>query len=105
MSSHLNIYFAVAFSLENMYTFSNERRKKMKREKYQTFINKRIMEMPPGSVFVTSDFADIAPSSAINMSLSRLEASGSIRRILRGIYDKPRFSKLLNEPVDIIFAP
>ena len=71
----------------------------MKREKYQTFINKRIMEMPPGSVFVTSDFADIAPSSAINMSLSRLEASGSIRRILRGIYDKPRFSKLLNEPV------
>ena len=57
------------------------------------------MEMPPGSVFVTSDFADIAPSSAINMSLSRLEASGSIRRILRGIYDKPRFSKLLNEPV------
>lgn len=99
MSSHLNIYFAVAFSLENMYTFSNERRKKMKREKYQTFINKRIMEMPPGSVLVTSDFADIAPSSAINMSLSRLEASGSIRRILRGIYDKPRFSKLLNEPV------
>ena len=98
LSSHLNIYFAVAFSLENMYTFSNERRKKMKREKYQTFINKRIMEMP-GSVFVTSDFADIAPSSAINMSLSRLEASGSIRRILRGIYDKPRFSKLLNEPV------
>ena len=102
LSSHLNIYFAVAFSLENMYTFSNERRKKMKREKYQTFINKRIMEMPPGSVLVTSDFADIAPSSAINMSLSRLEASGSIRRILRGIYDKPRFSKLLNEPVDII---
>ena len=70
----------------------------MKRNKYQAFIDTRISEMQPGSVFVTSDFADIAPSAAINMSLSRLEASGSIRRILRGIYDKPRFSQLLNEP-------
>ncbi|MBO4788793.1 MAG: hypothetical protein J5531_07805 [Lachnospiraceae bacterium] len=69
----------------------------MKREKYQTLIDKRIEEMQPGSIFVTSDFADIAPYAAINMALSRLEDSGSIRRILRGIYDKPRFSKLLNE--------
>lgn len=71
----------------------------MKREKYQMFIDERIREMQPGSVFVTSDFADIAPFAAISMYLSRLEASGNIRRILRGIYDKPRFSKLLNEPV------
>ena len=69
------------------------------RERYQTLIKQRIAEMQPGSVFVTSDFADIAPTAAINMSLSRLEDSGSIRRIIRGIYDKPRFSKLLNEPV------
>ena len=69
------------------------------RERYQTIIKQRIAEMQPGSVFVTSDFADIAPTAAINMSLSRLEDSGSIRRIIRGIYDKPRFSKLLNEPV------
>ena len=69
------------------------------REKYQALIEQRIADMQPGSVFVTSDFADIAPTAAINMSLSRLEESGSIRRVLRGIYDKPRFSKLLNEPV------
>lgn len=69
------------------------------REKYQNLIEQRIAEMQPGSVFVTSDFADIASIAAINMSLSRLEDSGTIRRILRGVYDKPRFSKLLNEPV------
>ena len=69
------------------------------REKYQTLIEQRIAEMEPGNVFVTSDFADIAPTAAINMTLSRLEDSGSIRRILRGIYDKPRFSKLLKESV------
>ena len=50
------------------------------RERYQTLIKQRIAEMQPGSVFVTSDFADIAPTAAINMSLSRLEDSGSIRR-------------------------
>ena len=71
----------------------------MKREKYQALIDDRIDTLQPGSVFVTSDFADIAPTGAINMSLSRLADSGRIRRILRGIYDKPRFSKLLNEPV------
>ena len=71
----------------------------MKREKYQALIVERIEEMQTGSVFVTSDFADIAPTAAINMSLSRLVDLGKIRRILRGIYDKPRFSKLLNEPV------
>lgn len=71
----------------------------MKREKYQALIDDRIDTLQPGSVFVTSDFADIAPTGAINMSLSRLADSGRIRRILRGIYDKPRFSRLLNEPV------
>ena len=67
----------------------------MTREKYHALIDNRIMEMQPGSVFVTSDFADIAPTAAINMSLSRLEASGSIRRILRGIYDKYSVSDLV----------
>lgn len=71
----------------------------MERTKYQALIEQRIDEMKAGSIFVTSDFADIAPTAAINMSLSRLTASGKIRRILRGIYDKPRFSLLLNEPV------
>lgn len=71
----------------------------MVREKYQSLIENRISEMLPGSIFITSDFADIAPTAAINMALSRLDRSGVIRRIMRGIYDKPRFSKLLNEPV------
>ena len=71
----------------------------MTREKYQELIEERIDEMQPGNVFITSDFADIAPTAATNMSLSRLKKTGKIRRILRGIYDKPRFSLLLNEPV------
>lgn len=71
----------------------------MSREKYQAIIDKRIDKSQPGTVFITSDFADVAPTDAINMSLSRLEDTGKIRRLQRGIYDKPRFSKMLNEPV------
>ena len=71
----------------------------MTREKYQELIEERIDEMQPGNVFITSDLAEIAPTAATNMSLSRLKKIGKIRRILRGIYDKPRFSRLLNEPV------
>ena len=71
----------------------------MSRKKFQALIEERIDEMQLGSVFVTSDFVNIAPTAAINMSLSRLVNAGKIRRILRGIYDKPRFSKLLNESI------
>jgi hypothetical protein len=71
----------------------------MGRKKFQALIEERIDEMQLGSVFVTSDFVNIAPTAAINMSLSRLVNAGKIRRILRGIYDKPRFSKPLNESI------
>ena len=53
----------------------------MPREKYHALIDNRIREMKPGSVFVTSDFADMAPTAAINMSLS--EAYPNIRISLR----------------------
>ena len=89
----------VGFSLKMYILFLTNGGEKVTREKYQELIEERIDEMQPGNVFITSDFADIAPTAATNMSLSRLKKIGKIRRILRGIYDKPRFSRLLNEPV------
>ena len=71
----------------------------MVREKFQKMIENKIDCMEVGTVFIVSDFSDIAPVTAINMSLSRLTEENRIRRILRGIYDKPRYSKLLGEPV------
>ena len=40
----------------------------MAREKYQTLIHKRIAEMQPGSVFVTSDFADIVIKKPLKLN-------------------------------------
>lgn len=54
-----------------------------------------------GTIFVTSDFADIADATAVRQCLKRLTESGQLRRIRKGIYEKPRFSNLLNEYVAV----
>ena len=46
-----------------------------------------------------SDFADIADSETIRRNLNRLTKIGMLRRILKGVYEKPKYSKLLDEYV------
>ena len=60
-------------------------------------IKTKITYMPEGSAFVVSDFTDIAEYDNAKKCLLRLENQGFIRRVIRGIYDKPHFSALLNE--------
>jgi len=50
-----------------------------------------------GWAFSRNDFLDLAGDDAIRKVLSRLENKGTIRRVLRGVYDYPRISTLLNE--------
>jgi len=49
-----------------------------------------------GWVFSQRDFAQLASRGAIDIALHRLLAKGTIRRIMRGIYEYPRHSKLLD---------
>ncbi len=67
------------------------------REKYQSEIENRISGFDPGYAFSAIDFADIANTDPANKALSRMSENGSIRRIIKGIYDKPVYSKLLKE--------
>ena len=60
-------------------------------------IRKRIDSLPPRSVFVVSDFTDICDYQNAKKCLLRLQQDGLIRRVIRGIYDKPYFSPLLGE--------
>lgn len=60
-------------------------------------ITKRIDAAPFGSAFVTSDFTDLAEYETAKKTLARLEKKGVLRRVLRGVYDKPKFSTLLQE--------
>lgn len=69
----------------------------MERPKYNELILSRIESFEDGTVFIPSDFADIANISAVNMVLTRLTEENNIKRVMRGIYEKPRYSDLLKE--------
>lgn len=71
----------------------------MKRPDYLEQVKKRLQDTKEGSAFIPSDFFDIAEAVKINKCLDRLEETGDLRRVMRGIYVKPRFSELLNRDV------
>ena len=66
---------------------------------YMQEILERILSAEEGSVFSTSDFADIADTNTVRSALYRLIQDGILRRILNGVYEKPKYSKLLDEYV------
>ncbi len=53
--------------------------------------------MGRGWVFSQIDFAHLGSRSAIDLALHRLMRKGTIRRVLRGLYDYPRTSSLLGQ--------
>ena len=62
-------------------------------------IQNRIENAAEGTIFVNSDFTDIADPETVRRNLNRLTQAGVLRRILKGIYEKPKYSKLLDEYV------
>ena len=66
---------------------------------YAKEIQNRIGAAPDGTIFIVSDFSDVADSETIRRNLNRLVQAGTLRRILKGVFEKPKFSKLLGEYV------
>ena len=66
---------------------------------YTRQIQEQILYTEDGTVFATSDFAGIAEAATVRQSLNRLVQEGTLRRILNGIFEKPKYSKLLGEYV------
>lgn len=56
----------------------------------------RIYGNQRGWAFSKIDFLDLGNDADIRKALSGLAARGTIRRVLRGVYDYPRISKLLD---------
>lgn len=48
----------------------------------------------PAKVWTPADFADLGPREAVDKALQRMVKSGELRRIERGLYDKPKTNKL-----------
>ena len=62
----------------------------------QEMIIERISRSRFGA-FCIGDFLDLAGYDAIRKALDRMEDSGELRRIIRGIYDRPRFNVRFQE--------
>ncbi len=48
----------------------------------------------PGTVWTPVDFVDLGSRDAVDKALQRMAKSNDLRRIARGLYDKPRTNKL-----------
>ena len=68
-----------------------------KRPKYRLQIEERIAGYPYGTAFSASDFLDIADANSVSQALFRIEKEGGIRRVINGVYDKPAYSRLIQE--------
>jgi hypothetical protein len=71
----------------------------VKREIFFDKIKNIIETGTRGSVYVASDFANVAEIETVNRILSRLEDDGIIRRVMRGVYEYPEFNDFLHEYV------
>ena len=59
----------------------------------------RIRGTVRGWAFSPRDFLDLGERTTIDSALHRLVQQGQVRRVIRGIYDCPRSSKLLKRPL------
>lgn len=57
----------------------------------------RIKSGPASHVWTAADFLDLGNRDAVDKALQRLVASNDIRRIDRGLYDKPGFNRLTQQ--------
>lgn len=55
----------------------------------------RVHRWGPGRPFMPKDFLDIASRGSVDMALGALTREGLVRRIRRGLYDRPRVSESL----------
>lgn len=58
-------------------------------------IARQVQQSTPGTVFTPDVFALLGSRAAIDKALQRLVARGELRRLSRGLYDKPRHDELL----------
>jgi len=61
-------------------------------------ILERIGAGAPRGVWTAADFLDLAARDAVDKALQRLMAAGKLRRIDRGLYDRPSLNSLTKAP-------
>jgi hypothetical protein len=60
-------------------------------------IQARLSEASPRAVWIPADFLDVAGRDAVDKTLQRMVGTGELRRIDRGLYDRPTINKLTHQ--------
>ncbi|MGD0635945.1 MAG: DUF6088 family protein [Beijerinckiaceae bacterium] len=60
-------------------------------------IQNRMGARPPRTVWTPADFLDLGSRDAVDKTLQRLVAANELRRIDRGLYDRPALNKLTRQ--------
>jgi len=79
----------------------------MAAQKAASRILDRIRKRGPGAVWIPSDFGDLGTRRAVDGALHRLNRAGKIRRLARGLYDRPAANSRFGPvppPIDAIVA-
>lgn len=71
----------------------------MKRPDYQGQVLKQIENKPDGTLFIYSDFFEIADTTAIRQILRRLSNEKKVAKIMDGMYAKLEYSQILKKYV------
>lgn len=61
-------------------------------------ISSQINAAGPGHVWVPTDFAHLGNRNAIDKTLQRMVLAGDLRRVDRGLYDRPIINRLTQRP-------
>ena len=69
----------------------------MRSDSITTHIFERIKAGGHESIYIVGDFIDLGEYHAVRRALLRLEESGKIQKIMRGVFYYPRYSYLLDE--------
>jgi hypothetical protein len=72
--------------------------KKPKGSELKTHVLQQILSAPQNEVWTASDFGELGSRSAIDKALQRLVATRDLRRIDRGLYDRPTKNELTGKP-------
>lgn len=64
----------------------------------KTDILQRVAKAAPRQVWTPVDFLDLGTRDAVDKALQRLTIAGDLRRVDRGLYDKPGLNSLTRQP-------
>lgn len=64
-----------------------------------TAVTNQVSQIPVGQPFLTKSLLGLGSRTAVDQVLSRLNESGAIARVTRGVYVRPKVSKLLGRSV------